>query len=1168
MVVALTATKVPPGRLFLLSLKETTINCTTTMKQIVKTVSLLAVAAMTVLSCAKTEQDKYTFTHRVIINAGAVKTSIVESNNQASFLWSSDDASRFYIKENETEGNNIVLSSFDEYVTMTLGADFTVTSAASYTYTAYLAKNRTSSKEPKIPAAQTSTATSFDPNADVLVAKSQTFDDAQSSLSMQFMRPAAINKMTLKGLDAGESISSITVSADKDLVGFYTIGSETWTGQGDEIDITTAQSVPASGEVVVYFITMPVEDAILTVSVTTGNYVYSKTFTKTISFSNQSVKAFGVNGLTRVDKPNYSGDYVILAKNDNTYYALKGEASSTRIASVNYNGSLSSYSGDASLVWTIAASGDGYTVKNGGNFIGWNGGSGSAANNAALIAEADYDADKCLMGIEANGDTTYKLYVAGDHSRLLARNTSGEYFAFYAGTQYKDLVFVPATSLEPVATPTFSPAAGEVASGTAITISTTTSGATIYYTTDGSTPTTSSTQGNSVTITAATTIKAIAVKDGMANSEVATAQYTITGTTDYSSMYTTGSDVDVAVSSGGTNYHVSISGTSYDAVKANKAAEFTITIPAGTTTLHLFIAAWNGEGHTVTVTGGTINNASIVADSAISGSGTTYTLNGNISDYYRTITPASSETTTIKITLASSKRAVIWGVNAEGGASVTWELESIAVTTPPTKTTYTVGDSFDSTGMVVTGHYVDASDNTNTKDEAVTGYTISPNGALAVTDDHVTITYQGQSTTQAITVNATPSYDFETVAELNGLVTSSSATYSGYLTNAVVSFVPATGTAIVKDATGSVMFYKSNHGLSQGQTYTGAIEVTAIKYNGLYSEVTAWDATFTGAGAVVNPQSVALSALIGHYDDYQNAYVQVAGLTVSSVDGKNIQVTNGANTYVVYDNTNSVSVGAGDVITAVGTITKYSTTEELKVWNAADITVTSSAPKAITFSQPSSGGSFTVSAGGNSISSGDTVASGTTVTLTATPATDYEFTSWTVTGATVTDAAAATTTFTMGTTAVTVSATFSNGGVTPASYTYEFTSQQFSAVGTKVLNNVSWTLSGTPNYFGYDSQNGRGQQFGSKNNPATDAILTTTGISGTISSVKVSAAAYSASATITVSVNGSIWDTKNLSSTNTEYTFTGTPASGSVVITLTNPSSGGRALYIEKIVVN
>jgi len=78
------------------------------------------------------------------------------------------------------------------------------------------------------------------------------------------------------------------------------------------------------------------------------------------------------------------------------------------------------------------------------------------------------------------------------------------------------------------ATPTFSPAAGSYPSAQSVTISTTTSGATIYYTTDGSNPTTSSKVYSSpVSVSASETLSAIAVASGFANSAVGTASYTI-----------------------------------------------------------------------------------------------------------------------------------------------------------------------------------------------------------------------------------------------------------------------------------------------------------------------------------------------------------------------------------------------------------------------------------------------------------------------------------------------------------------------------------------------------------------------------------------------------------------------------------------------------------------
>lgn len=74
---------------------------------------------------------------------------------------------------------------------------------------------------------------------------------------------------------------------------------------------------------------------------------------------------------------------------------------------------------------------------------------------------------------------------------------------------------------------------------------------------------------------------------------------------------------------------------------------------------------------------------------------------------------------------------------------------SLAVTTPPTKTVYEAGDSFDKTGMVVTVTYDDAST------REVTNYNCSP-VVLSINDTYVTISYREMmttvTTTQPVTV--------------------------------------------------------------------------------------------------------------------------------------------------------------------------------------------------------------------------------------------------------------------------------------------------------------------------------------------------------------------------------------------------------------------------------
>ena len=81
-----------------------------------------------------------------------------------------------------------------------------------------------------------------------------------------------------------------------------------------------------------------------------------------------------------------------------------------------------------------------------------------------------------------------------------------------------------------VLTPTFSLESGEVEAGTKVEIDCTTTDAKIYYTTDETDPTESSTlydASTGIIVNEAMTIKAIAVKEGLDNSAIASATYTI-----------------------------------------------------------------------------------------------------------------------------------------------------------------------------------------------------------------------------------------------------------------------------------------------------------------------------------------------------------------------------------------------------------------------------------------------------------------------------------------------------------------------------------------------------------------------------------------------------------------------------------------------------------------
>ncbi|WP_114208806.1 carbohydrate-binding protein [Acidisarcina polymorpha] len=96
--------------------------------------------------------------------------------------------------------------------------------------------------------------------------------------------------------------------------------------------------------------------------------------------------------------------------------------------------------------------------------------------------------------------------------------------------QAKNLLYVwtPAGTESQTATPALSPGGGTYTSSQSVTISDSTTGAIIYYTTNGTAPTTSSTKyTGSISVTSTETVQAIATASGYSTSNVGNATYTI-----------------------------------------------------------------------------------------------------------------------------------------------------------------------------------------------------------------------------------------------------------------------------------------------------------------------------------------------------------------------------------------------------------------------------------------------------------------------------------------------------------------------------------------------------------------------------------------------------------------------------------------------------------------
>lgn len=223
-----------------------------------------------------------------------------------------------------------------------------------------------------------------------------------------------------------------------------------------------------------------------------------------------------------------------------------------------------------------------------------------------------------------------------------------------------------------------------------------------------------------------------------------------------------------------------------------------------------------------------------------------------------------------------------------GGGGETVTLSSIEVSTAPTKTSYTVDEYFDPTGLVITRNYSNGTDDTYTYANHTSEFSFNPTTSTPLTTAHtsVTITYDGKSTTQAITVTSsggggvTPSGDayqitFKTGSG-DGTNLSTGTTKSNYL---------SAGSEYISSITStSSTYYAGSNGLKLGASSSSGNTVFALA--GTYNVTT----IVVNAKQYNSSKAVSLSvngstsqSLSSSFDDYEfSINDEINSLTLSS----------------------------------------------------------------------------------------------------------------------------------------------------------------------------------------------------------------------------------------------------------------------------------------------
>lgn len=457
------------------------------MKNLFKSMMLVAVAAMGFTACSKDttadvapekEPGMVTMT---ITAEDATRTFLTEGDGVVNFGWNEEGEALRVIEVADATPST---KATDNY-TLTEGkAKFSVkftenTEASSFTYYAvypnanYISESNRNYEKFKVelPAAQNYVAGSYDPAADLMIAKPINATSQPTELNMQFARLAALAKMTLKGMPEDKNITSLTFTATgKALAGRAYVNLNTavveeygYSGQKEESITLTISEDAAINNDAVYFTCFPVElvagDTFEVKAVTADKYTYTKSVTlaegKSLAFTTGNLSTFTVNMssaevttpgkvftlLTDVSKLNV-GDEIIIANKDNNV-ALSTTQNNNNRGQIKVTIEDDKITAIESVaVLTVGKEGEHFTLydPNGSKGAGY---LYAASNSSNYLRTQDNNDRNGQWKITIENTGVASIVAQGSNSRnTLQYNKNSSIFSCYSSTQQSVCIYL------------------------------------------------------------------------------------------------------------------------------------------------------------------------------------------------------------------------------------------------------------------------------------------------------------------------------------------------------------------------------------------------------------------------------------------------------------------------------------------------------------------------------------------------------------------------------------------------------------------------------------------------------------------------------------------------------------------------------------------------------